>query len=118
MKKTYDRTRAEALVPLLHTIAEEIADRTHEIRVIQGRLSRLQSDGDLAEILELKARMAIHRRELRMTLRELDRLGCVVDERNPRRILIPGTDGNLEDGFEWEASDPTLRQVSSGPAVT
>lgn len=126
MKKTYDKTTARQLVPLLESITKEVVDRLHEVRIFQGRLALLEQenhrggkDGTKAgEYLELRAALSNHRRQIRLAMKELERLGCVVDEHNPLLIFIPGTDGNFDHGFQWDPSDPTLRRATTGTAVS
>jgi uncharacterized coiled-coil protein SlyX len=118
MKNTYDSNRAQELVPLLRSISLEISERLHEIRVLQGRISATERQaGQDDQVLDLKAALATHRREVRLAQRELEHLGCVLDEDRPFRILIPGIDGDVSHGFAWDANDPHLRRVSTGTAV-
>ena len=126
MKKAYDRTTARQLVPLLESITKEIVDRLHEVRIFQGRVALLEQqdrpsgrDGTKGgEYLELRAALSNHRRQIRLAMKELEQLGCVVDEHNPLRIFIPGSDGNIDHGFQWDPSDPTLRRATTGTAVS
>ena len=123
MKKAYDRTTARQLVPLLESITREVVDRLHEVRIFQGKLALLEqgkSGGDAKgeEYIELRAALSNHRREIRLAMKELERLGCVVDEHNPLLIFIPGSDGNIDHGFQWDPSDPTLRRATTGTAVS
>ena len=119
MNKAYDRSNAQRLLPLLQSIGQEIAERTHEVRILQGRIAlHERRGGDVDELLDLKASLASHRRELRYAHAELEKLGCSLDENHPLRILIPGADGQVEHGFAWEANDATLRRVSTGTAIT
>jgi len=118
MKKAYDRIRAKQLVPLLQSVSRELAERLHEIRIIQGRLAVLERTGEgSAELLDLKASLSTHLREVRTIARELKRLGCVLDGNRPGRILIPGIDGDVAHGFAWDLTDPLLRRVSTGAAL-
>ena len=119
MNKAYDRSHAQRLLPLLQSIGQEITERTHEVRILQGRIAlHERRGGDLENLLDLKATLSSHRRELRYAQKELERLGCSLDQNHPLRILIPGADGQVEHGFAWEANDPTLRRVSTGTAIT
>lgn len=118
MMKAYDRNHAQRLLPLLRSIGNELAERLHEVRILQGRIAvHERRGGDVHELLDLKATLATQRRELRLTAKELERLGCTLDESHPGRILIPGADGDVAHGFAWDASDPTLRRVSTGTAI-
>ena len=118
MKKAFDRQLAQQVLPLLRSIGLELSERLHEIRLLQGRIALTESHDDgLEELPHLLATLANHRREVRMAAKELERLGCTLDEDCPGRILIPGADGNMAHGFALDASDATLRRVSTGTAV-
>ena len=118
MKKAYDRQLAQQLLPLLESIGQEIAERLHEVRILQGRIAVQEyHGGEVTELLDLKATLANHKREVRLASKELERLGCTLDDDCPGRILIPGADGEVAHGFTWEASDPSLRRVSTGTVV-
>ena len=117
MKHTYDWDHASKLVPLLGAIFAEVADRRTAIRTLERHLSRMKCDGAPADSMaDAIARLAEHRRELRFTAREFERLGCVVDEDFPNRVVIPGTNGRLESGFLWQhgETDVQLNAVESG----
>ncbi|MEE2940545.1 MAG: DUF2203 family protein [Planctomycetota bacterium] len=104
MIHSYDRNRAAKLVPLLESIFVEVADRRQSIRRLERELQRAKRDGESRAVLsDLTARLATHRRELRMTSKEFEQLGCVVDEHNPNRVIIPGASGNYDEGFHWQA---------------
>ena len=117
MKKSYDRTDAKRLVPLLRIISVELADRLTEIQLLDQRIETLSkgkgTDRHHHEIVDLQARVAVHNREIRMAKKELERLGCVYDESVPSRILIPGRDGNIERGFSWDAGDGSIHRVTN-----
>ncbi len=113
MKKAYDRERASRLVPLLEAICQEVAERNHRIRILERRVEQLGAEEQAgAEGLELKAQLATHKREVRLAMRELDHLGCVVDQEHPSTICIPGRDGNLDCGFRWNAVDGSIHRVA------
>ena len=126
MKKAYDRTTARQLVSLLKSITREVVERLHEVRIFQGRLALLAQETldsgaavtSSGEYIELRAALSNHRRQIRLAMKELERLGCVVDEHNPLLIFIPGSDGNIDHGFQWDPSDPTLRRSTTGTAVS
>lgn len=110
MIHSYDRNRAAQLVPLLESIFVEVADRRQSIRRLERELQRAKRDGEArAVISDITARLANHRRELRMTSKEFEHLGCVVDEHNPNRVFIPGANGGLEDGFHWQAGESEVQ---------
>ena len=98
MIHSYDRDHAARLVPLLESIFAEVADRRQSIRRLERELQRAKRDGEpRATISDITARLANHRRELRMTSKEFEHLGCVVDEHNPNRVIIPGASGNNDE---------------------
>ena len=111
MKKAYEPERAEKLVPLLISISREIRERGHAIQVLEGKSKKRKGKGDPVDPAT-EARLATERRELRLALRELARLGCVLDELHPFRILIPGKAGDLLGGYQWELGDETVRPVA------
>ena len=63
------------------------------------------------------ARLANQRRELRLTSKEFERLGCVVDEHNPNRVIIPGTNGGLEEGYHWQAGQSEVQRNAPEPSA-
>ena len=104
MKHSYDKDRAAQLVPLLEMIFTEVADRRRAIRSIDRELKTLKEENSTSpRVGELTAILANHKRELRLTSKEFERLGCVVDEHNPNRVIIPGASGGLERGYHWVA---------------
>lgn len=115
MKYAYDRTRAKQLVPLLEAISAEIAERTVQIELLEQHAAALregsETESNRRELMDLQAELAIHHREVRLAKKELEHLGCAVDESFPARILIPGRDGNLERGFRWDAGDETVHRL-------
>jgi hypothetical protein len=112
MKKAYDRSGAKRLVPLLEAITREIADRGAEIQRLQERAEALARSRS-PERLHVQAELAVQRRELRACRRELDSLGCVVDDTDPTEVLIPGRDGEIEHGFRWHFGEEGIRAVAS-----
>jgi hypothetical protein len=47
-----------------------------------------------------------------MAIRELEKLGCALDADHPLRVLIPGSDGELENGYAWDPADERLQPAS------
>ncbi len=115
MNKTYDRTDAKRLVPLLEAISRELGDRLRAIGTLKRRIDKFDTDNaserEQREVMDLHAQLAVHHREVRMAKKELERLGCFFDESVPSRILIPGQDGVLENGFSWDTSDGSIHRV-------
>lgn len=106
MKYAYDRDNASKLVPLLESIFAEVAERRRAIRDMERTLGSMKREGaSPTQISDVTAQLANHRRELRHTAKEFQSLGCVVDEHNPNRVIIPGSNGGLEGGYHWEAGE-------------
>ena len=113
MKKTYRREEAERTLPLLRSIGREASDRMREMRRIAGRIAvlfpRRRVHGE--EIRRLESELSVQRRELRHARRELERLGCRLDDGAEARILIPADRGaHVVEGF--------LSQTRFAPAPT
>ena len=118
MKHAYDMDDASKLVPLLESIFQEVADRRVAIRDMEKTLVSMKRQGATAdEIAPVTAKLAIHRRELRHTRGEFERLGCVVDEHNPNRVGIPGAGGKLDGGFSWEPGESNVRSLTTEETV-
>lgn len=96
-QRIYERAQAEQLVPLLVSIGREVKHRSRRIDELEDELADYGPDnparGEKAG--ELVSALAIEKRELRMTLKELEALGCQLDADHPLRILIPGRNGNM-----------------------
>jgi len=98
-RRTYALKDAERIVPLLRSIGREIKARHRAAQTIQRRLEilrglkRAPTDGP-SEVDGLEAELATHLRETRSAERELERLGCRLDEQHPLRILIPSPNGD------------------------
>jgi len=117
MKRAYDHRGAESLIPLLQILTREIKERSEAIRNTHRRIYRHRRDRrnrtrevsshqiEAAIEAALVAEVANHRREIRLTRKELDRLGCYEDAKNPSRFLIPGSNGEIETGFAWQVGD-------------
>ena len=107
----YDRDNASKLVPLLESIFNEVAERRRAIRELERTLASMKRAGAPSiEIGQTTGKLAIHRRELRHTAKEFERLGCVVDDHNPNRVIIPGSNGGLEAGFHWQAGETGVHE--------
>ena len=117
MKQAYDRNDAQKLVPLLDSIFREVAERRREVRLLEKQLSAMKREGaepETAEqdrMVQLRAQLALHRRELRLARKEFERLGCEVDEHNPNRVLILGANGRQ--AFRWDAGDTAVQRILS-----
>ncbi|MEY2786452.1 MAG: hypothetical protein RL277_2664 [Planctomycetota bacterium] len=113
-RHSYDTTSVQRLLPLLRSISMELRERSDAIenldqRVLElgGRNAKRRKKSDA--LLDVEADLANHRRELRHTQGELTKLGCVQDQDHPLRILIPGSDGEIEHGFTWDGVADTLK---------
>ncbi|MDZ4774928.1 MAG: DUF2203 family protein [Planctomycetota bacterium] len=110
IRKIYDAPHAEALIPLLRSITNEIQEREEAIDRLTARL-HVSKDGDNVTDarLNLEANLADHKRERRLALRELERLGCALDLDHPLRVLIPGDAKGLARRFAWSPEDATIQ---------
>ncbi len=98
----YDRQAALRLVPLLRSIMREVCERSTAIAQLETRLEKLsRSRKKSPESYDLQARLATHRHELRLTRKEVSRLGCELDENHPMRVHIPGNNGELDNGLVY-----------------
>jgi hypothetical protein len=121
MYNAYDYTGADRLIPLIRMIHREMRERADAIRGINIQLHRQQSatslgQPTLAEFSEvnLLANLSNHKREIRKAEKELTRLGCCVDGDNPFRVLIPGANGEIENGYAWRVGDEKVSAVLQG----
>lgn len=111
-RHSYDPERAERLLPLLRSITAEIRERSEAIDALERELQELGGTRRARERRgELEASLSIERRELRVSRRELERLGCALDEDHPLRVLIPGVDGALDHGYAWSPLDEKLESL-------
>jgi hypothetical protein len=112
-RNVYDERHAEALVPLLRSIMSEVQERARAIARLERRREILTAaegayDRD-NRLSEVESKLSIQRREVRLAMRDLERLGCAIDQTDPLRVLIPGRDGKLDKGFSWSPADETLQ---------
>lgn len=96
-KQVYAEPEAEQILPLLVSIGREIKNRMRAIDDIEEKLGKFNpsSTAHDEEKSALVAESAVHKRELRTALKELERLGCKLDADHPLRILIPGLNGPM-----------------------
>ena len=112
MKRTYDRTEAENLRPLLESIATELDERSVAIASIERRQRRLKIEGVSDDVYgNLTADLANHKREIRLATEELERLGASVDVGSRSVVHLPGPDGSLESGFRVSAGDGAFSEA-------
>jgi len=112
MKKAYDHRTAERLIPLLRNIQKEIRERSDAVRRAYFKIKGLKS-GQRSLEAALRAVISNHKREIRLARKELNRLGCLVDESSPRRVLIPGSDGTLNHGYSWEFGENSVQGATA-----
>jgi hypothetical protein len=96
-KQVYLEPEAEQILPLLVSIGRELKNRMRSIDEIEEKLakSRPSTSANDEEKQKNVAELAVHKRELRKTLKELEQLGCKLDADHPLRILIPGLNGPM-----------------------
>ena len=118
MNKAYSYQGADELIPLLRSIQREVRERRDEILRLENtaRVFKRRAK-DHPRLASLQAELMTHRRELRMSERELERLGCALDGERPFRVLIPGDDGAIENGFAWALGDTRVHAIVEDPAA-
>jgi hypothetical protein len=106
--QVYAETEAEKILPLLVSIGREIKNRMRSIDEIEEKVARRPSTtAKSEETARLVAQLAINKRELQASLKELERLGCKLDADHPLRILIPGLNGPI--AFEGSLEKTSFR---------
>lgn len=76
-------------------------------------IERAREDAGAKHAIRWELRLVEHRRALRWAERELEVLGCTIDEDHPLRILIPGSNGAFERGFAFDGSSGELRAIAA-----
>ncbi|MBI5435239.1 MAG: DUF2203 family protein [Planctomycetes bacterium] len=109
--RTYALKDAERLLPLLRAVRRELRDRTFEVaRLEELREALLPSAvAHHADLSMLEAELSTQRRELRRAEKEVETLGCRVDQDRPLRIVVPSTDGDL--AIDGDLSKTTMRRL-------
>ena len=123
MKNAYDYNRAEKLIPLIQAIHRELRERSEAIRDLNIQLHQMRQGSQpltreerVSRERHVQASLANHKREIRLANKELARFGCLIDEDNPFRVLIPGNSGEFRDGYSWRVGDEQVRAlVQEGP---
>lgn len=118
-RTNYDHDMASKLVPLLRSITREMRERTHALEHLEAKLrDTLRAQGkDSAEFISVQAELSSQKRELRLARKELERLGCALDESHPLRVLIPGRNGDLRSGFEYTIGSNNVQPNGADSAV-
>ena len=109
--RTYALKDAERLLPLLRAIRRELRDRTFEAaRLEELREALLPSaKAHQADLATLEAELSTQRRELRRAEKEVETLGCRVDQDRPLRIVVPSAEGDL--AIDGELTKTTMRRL-------
>jgi hypothetical protein len=120
--RIYALKDAEKIVPLLRSIGREIQTRRSAADEIQKHLESLtarlrdgEREGERGESRErpsLEAELATHKREIHGAERELEHLGCRLDEQHPLRILIPSPNGHW--AFDGHLDDTHFYATPAG----
>ena len=118
MKKAYNYQGADELIPLLRSIQREVRERREGILRLENTLRVFKRRAsEHPRLASTQAELMTQRRELRLSERELERLGCALDGERPFRVLIPGDDGAIEHGFAWDLGDTRVHAVVAEPAA-
>ena len=108
--QVYAEPEAEKILPLLVSIGREIKNRMRSIDELQEQMlarARPSTSEKTEEKTRLVAQLAVQKRELHASLKELERLGCKLDADHPLRILIPGLNGPI--AFEGSLEKTSFR---------
>jgi chromosome segregation ATPase len=121
-RRIYALKEAERIVPLLRSIGRELSTRRRAADELQKNLDSLAAPGRRAsrrEVWEgtrrqtdLEAELATHLREIHGAEKELERLGCSLDEQHPLRILIPSPNGHW--AFDGALDDTRFYATPAG----
>jgi hypothetical protein len=100
--------------PLLRSIAVELRERTREVRDLETKqkVLELESSKHENELADITARLSVHRRELRMAQRELERLGWFIEEVLPLRLVRMDLEGL--DQASWQVTDTGFYRAGNG----
>jgi hypothetical protein len=121
-RRIYALKEAERIVPLLRSIGRELSSRRRAADELQKNLDSIASPGrrpSRDEVWEgarrqtdLQAELATHLREIHGAEKELERLGCSLDEQHPLRILIPSPNGHW--AFDGHLDDTRFYATPAG----
>ena len=89
MMTGYDPDTTQGLVELLQSIGRELEERRACLQRLHARLAELVGGAPGRDAEQLVAEIATHRRELRLSLAEVTRLGCTVVRTDPPTFRIP-----------------------------
>jgi hypothetical protein len=114
MTRSYDQDSADRLIPLLRSVQRELRERADRIRSLRLRIERSERQhGDREAIACLRAELSQHKLESRLARKELHRLGCSIEDGRPERVLIPGSGGDLAQGWSWSFGDGHVELAGS-----
>mgnify|MGYP003573213230 CR=1 FL=1 len=90
------------LLPVLRSIARELRQRKALIVTLEARRNAFSESPKIhgSDLANTDAELAIQRRELRRVTKELELLGCRVEDDEPLRIALP--DEGRTYTFSWE----------------
>lgn len=90
------------LLPVLRSIARELRQRKAQIVTLEALRSAFTKSPKIhgSDLANTDAELSIQRRELRRVEKELELLGCRVEEGEPLRIALPGEGRTYT--FSWE----------------
>jgi hypothetical protein len=91
--------RALALAPLLASIGREIRQRSDALSVLLVERQRARCDQRVRTLLD--AECATHRRELRRTYKELERLGCELVGSRPHAFRVEAGPDHADSVLFW-----------------
>mgnify|MGYP003573947870 CR=1 FL=1 len=90
------------LLPVLRSIARELRQRKATIVMLEARRLAFAKSPKIhgSDLANTDAELSIHRREVRRIEKELETLGCRVEDHEPLRIALP--DEGRTYTFSWE----------------
>lgn len=103
--RTYEHFEAQAFIPFFQSIASEVSERRSALRRLEAQIATALPGSN--ESAQLQADRANHRKEMRLALKEVTRLGCTVAREFPLQVNIPGPNGPL-DGYSWSAGQTVV----------
>jgi len=103
METRYDERTAQNLIPLLRSIARELAERRVRLEDLEAELD-LVCDDERARLL--LADRSVQRRELRHVLSEVLQLGCTILGTRPLTFRIPVESGSRPRSLVVQVREP------------
>jgi hypothetical protein len=75
--------------PLLRSIAIELRERTRAVRELEAKQQTFTVEpvAHHKELADITACLAVHRREIRLAQKEIERLGWIVEELSPLQLV-------------------------------